>query len=384
MDAGRMVVTWTTQGLVVFWGAFGGAGWALFKGDGMLLVLSLFLVCLVGFARWASARNGAGLGVKRHLPGRVTAGVDFEVGLAITSSAGRRRALQLRDAIAGAQADCLWIDTIPGGGLAAGRLVGRRWRRGRAASADCGVSSRYPLGFFEMRAVVPVVGDLSLLVLPRPTVPPALRSVLEMARWEENRGSSRFLAGAEEFRGTRDYRSGDPVRSIHWPATARLERLVVKEWDPPAPRPGRFGILLHAWGGGKRAVMRPENWERAISLVSGIYFFCKSSQIPLRISTPGLAGIPVKVPESLSGDGLLKHLALLDRRSDQTRDEVLADLRAMSDCDKVFVISDGPAANWDGLVGDSLSSREKGWIICLDGSGSIKRLTPLLRNSRLP
>lgn len=384
MDDGRMVVTWTTQGLLVFWGALGGAGWALFRGDGMLLALSSFLICLVGFARWANARNGAGLGVKRHLPGRVTAGLDFEVGLSISSSAGRRRALKLRDAIAGAQADCLWIDTIPGGGLAAGRVVGRRWRRGRVTSADCGVSSRYPLGFFEMRAVVPVVGDLSFLVLPRPAVPPALREVLELARWEEKCGSSRSLSGTDEFRGIRDYRSGDAVRSIHWPATARLERLVVKEWDPPAPRPGRFGILLHAWGGGKRAVMRPENWERAISLVSGIYYFCKSSQIPLRISTPGLSRIPVKVPESLSGDGLLQHLALLDRRSDQSRDEVLADLRAMSDCDKVFVISDGPSANWDGLVSDSWLRRDKGWIICLDGSGSLKRLTPLLGNPRLP
>ncbi|MEZ5432841.1 MAG: hypothetical protein R3F31_17080 [Verrucomicrobiales bacterium] len=186
VDDGRMVVTWTTQGLVVFWGALGGAGWALFRGDGMLLALSSFLICLVGFARWANARNGAGLGVKRHLPGRVTAGLDFEVGLSISSSAGRRRALKLRDAIAGAQADCLWIDTIPGGGLAAGRVVGRRWRRGRATAPDCGVSSRYPLGFFEMRAVVPVVGDLSFLVLPRPAVPPALREVLELARWEEN------------------------------------------------------------------------------------------------------------------------------------------------------------------------------------------------------
>ena len=235
-----------------------------------------------------------------------------------------------------------------------------------------------------MRAVVPVVGDLSFLVLPRPAVPPALREVLESARWEEKCGSSRSLSGTDEFRGIRDYRSGDAVRSIHWPATARLERLVVKEWDPPAPRPGRFGILLHAWGGGKRAVMRPENWERAISLVSGIYYFCKSSQIPLRISTPGLSGIPVKVPESLSGDGLLQHLALLDRRSDQSMDEVLADLRAMSDCDKVFVISDGPSANWDGLVSDSWLRRDKGWIICLDGSGSLKRLTPLLGNPRLP
>jgi uncharacterized protein (DUF58 family) len=44
-------------------------------------------------------------------------------------------------------------------------------------------------------------------------------------------GTTRSSGGDDEFFGTRDYRSGDTIKSIHWISTARQNKLIVKEFQ---------------------------------------------------------------------------------------------------------------------------------------------------------
>jgi uncharacterized protein (DUF58 family) len=39
--------------------------------------------------------------------------------------------------------------------------------------------------------------------------------------------------GGDQVRGVRDYTAGDPLRHVHWPATARLGEVMVKEFEQP-------------------------------------------------------------------------------------------------------------------------------------------------------
>ena len=119
----------------------------------------------------------------------------------------------------------------------------RLFRRGRERRASFEASSRFPLGLFEVKSRGPIHdtgsrgGGDGLLVYPQPMLPEALRQDLEQAHFEASFPWGNDPDPGGEFRGVRAYRSGDSVKAVHWGATARSAGLMVREWDPPAPRP---------------------------------------------------------------------------------------------------------------------------------------------------
>jgi uncharacterized protein (DUF58 family) len=51
--------------------------------------------------------------------------------------------------------------------------------------------------------------------------------------------------GSDDFFGTREYRQGDSLRHIHWPSTARHDRLIVKEFEMRASTEMTLILDLH-------------------------------------------------------------------------------------------------------------------------------------------
>ncbi len=51
--------------------------------------------------------------------------------------------------------------------------------------------------------------------------------------------------GSDDFFGTREYRQGDSLRHIHWPSTARHDRLIVKEFEVRASTEMTLILDLH-------------------------------------------------------------------------------------------------------------------------------------------
>lgn len=51
--------------------------------------------------------------------------------------------------------------------------------------------------------------------------------------------------GSDDFFGTREYRQGDNLRHIHWPSTARHDRLIVKEFEVRASTETTLLLDLH-------------------------------------------------------------------------------------------------------------------------------------------
>lgn len=85
-----------------------------------------------------------------------------------------------------------------------------------------------PFGFFEVVQFYPET--TSLLVHPPVVHLPPLNLPKGAA---EGRAQARFRAQqwTANAAGVRDYQPSDPLRRIHWPSTARCERLLVKEFD---------------------------------------------------------------------------------------------------------------------------------------------------------
>jgi uncharacterized protein (DUF58 family) len=88
------------------------------------------------------------------------------------------------------------------------------------------VATRFPFGLFVKRRELP--GRERVLVYPR--IHPVELEPLDRARTGDGEAlGARGRAG--EFFGLAEYREGEELRRIHWPATARLGRAVVQEFE---------------------------------------------------------------------------------------------------------------------------------------------------------
>jgi len=85
-------------------------------------------------------------------------------------------------------------------------------------------------GFFEREETVPELGE-RLVVYPHTYSMPALG--LDSARpFGQLRGGSRIFEDPSRVVGVRDYQPGDPMKRIDWNATARVQRLQSRLYEP--------------------------------------------------------------------------------------------------------------------------------------------------------
>jgi len=88
-----------------------------------------------------------------------------------------------------------------------------------------------PLGLFAWRRCIRVPLAFGVEVAPRrsPVALPALAGAGHTPLDDPSAGSP----GAELTRGARAYVDGDPIRLLHWPATARTGTVLVREMEGP-------------------------------------------------------------------------------------------------------------------------------------------------------
>ncbi len=104
-------------------------------------------------------------------------------------------------------------------------------QRGRHAMPAAVVATRFPFGLFVKRRELP--RGAPLLVYPR--LVPAPAPMADDPRTDLG-DAPRRRARAGEFFALREYRDGDDLRRIHWPAVARLGRPVVREYEADGDR----------------------------------------------------------------------------------------------------------------------------------------------------
>lgn len=157
-------------------------------------------------------------------------------------------------------------------------------KRGLYQLGPVGLASSFPLGLAEARQHKN--GGVQTLTI-YPDIFPLVSLPLSGTPSEIHRGG--FLlpkgAGSAEFSGLREYRRGDNPRHVHWPTTARLNELMVKEFEPLASACLYIALDLSRdanVGQGKHC-----SFEYAIRIAASIGRYACNNGMPIRMAGEG-------------------------------------------------------------------------------------------------
>lgn len=196
-------------------------------------------------------------------------------------------------------------------------------KRGHYALGPAGLATSFPLGLQEAR----LSQDGSRHAL---TIYPRLFNIVALplrgAPSQIHRGGYLLPegAGAAEFSGLREYRRGDNPRHIHWPTTARLNELMVREYEPLAS--ACLSIVLDQAAESDLGLGRESTFEYAVRVAASMARLACTERLRTRVIGRGrhpLGGLPG------SGDphfqGLLDELAVIASDGDTPYARVLED-----------------------------------------------------------
>jgi uncharacterized protein (DUF58 family) len=201
------------------------AAWAF--GSTPTMVIGLGLLLAAAYARLWARGTRESLDIERRLlPGERVEGSDVRILVGIQQ---RRRLLGGTVVVRQRLGATELVRRTRGARL---ELVCADLPRGRHDLGPLEVTLADPLALERVTHVV----DDGLFVLVRPRIP-TLRSVFSThgARDEGAARSTYRRASGFEIHAIRDYAPGEALRAVHWPSTARRQRLMVKELDD-APR----------------------------------------------------------------------------------------------------------------------------------------------------
>lgn len=142
--------------------------------------------------------------------------------------------------------------------------------RGELDSIHASLSTRFPFSLFEKSVVIDI--PAAILVYPRPSPSPAPCGDLSVAMSSGH--PFRFGRVGAFPRGVREHLPADPVRDIHWKATARTGRWMVKEREGEAAP--AIDLLVEESA-------TPEAFEARLSEACGAVVELERRSVPFRL-----------------------------------------------------------------------------------------------------
>lgn len=229
---GRLEVT--GRGVALGATALLALAFAALSGIQELYVLAASALTLLCLAAVVVALRPVELATSRQVvPGQVIAGESAAVALTVTNAARHRSPpVSLADPFDGGRHLARFgLAPLGAGERLSGGYLLPPTPRGRYLVGPLRLSLTDPFGLVR-RAVTgapasPVVVHPRLVHLERP----ALRQSVD--RFGAG-GRGTFEPGGEEFAALRPYRAGDDLRHVHWPSTARMDQLMVRQTDAAA------------------------------------------------------------------------------------------------------------------------------------------------------
>lgn len=309
------------------------AGYPLFR---VLAALGLSAV----LAAVAGTARGLRVEVTREVhPDRVQRGQAALAKLRVRNTAPwRQRAFYAGDRVGGA-ARTVPVRSLDPGGEALHRYEVPAPARGRMPVGPLSLHRVDPFGLARNR--VTAGGVVTLWVHPRTY--PALARSGGFPRHHHEGVTYERLRGSLDLREVREYQPGDEVRNMHWKASARTGRLMVRDSvDPDQPR---FTLLLDT----RAAVLPPAMFEEACDIAASLLVAAARAGHHARLLTPG--GVDLATPGGPSAARqLLDELCLLGQ---EAGDAVLtpgprSGVRHQGGC---FTVVTSGAADLGGLAG---------------------------------
>ncbi len=186
----------------------------------------------------------------------------------------------------------------------------------------------------------------------------------------------------EDFYALREYEIGDDTRRVHWPSTARVDELMIRQDEMPWQ--SRSTILLDV----RRQLHTPEAFELAVSAAASIHDACRRQRSLTRLVTT--AGVDSGFSSGHAHDAaVLEHLAAVTPSRDDRFAEIVTSLRGSAHGGAIAVVTtgDAPPGDLDAIAG--LRSRYGAVVIVvIDRSAhsptTDRAATPAGRSSALP
>ena len=260
---------------------FGVGAAAINTGNNLLylaLSMNLSLVILSGVLSEWSLR---GVGVSVRHASEAFASRDSFLAVACSASGKRFPAMSLAVSltIEGERHGVRFPD-IPAGKTATRVIPFRPGRRGLILPSRCTVSTLFPFGLFEKSADVDA--GAPLLVYPDPAGGTAPFSLPDPGG--DAGGTLDARLQGPLVKGAREHRPADPFRDIHWKASARLGKWMVKEREGESAPAAELRLPAES---------PPDEFERAVSGACALVLRWEREGRPYRIR---LGGVPCVEP----------------------------------------------------------------------------------------
>jgi uncharacterized protein (DUF58 family) len=256
----------------------GGALYAVSRttGSGWLVVLLAGLLATLVAGVLFPVLALRGVTVELRAPTDGTAGEPLRVELTVR---GRARDLRVRAPLIG-------LAEVVADAPAAGVVAAVPPSRGVVEVVPVHVVAAGPLGLAMARRSLRVVLARPLEIGPRP-IPVDLRLPPLAGEADDDEEGCRGDGNAPELvRGARSYVVGDPLRLVHWPATARAGSLMVRELESPGHAP--LSIVVDLRGPDDQA-------EAAAGRSVGLALAALRAGVPVTLATAEADG-PVLAP----------------------------------------------------------------------------------------
>ncbi len=220
----RVQVRPTSLGWAYLGGVLGVTIAAFNTGNNLLYVVLALLLAILVLQSVLAELNLRGVRVSRQLPGEVFAFEAAQGAFLVTKPNSRLPTFSLElQEVGEGQASGAAL-AVPSRGTLPVPVSWTFGTRGEVTLGALRVSSTFPFGLFSRHMDLDLPG--TLLVYPRRGVRPTARMSADK---RGTHGSAGRAGGEGDFQGLRPYQPGDPVRTIHWPNSARgLGPLVVQ------------------------------------------------------------------------------------------------------------------------------------------------------------
>jgi len=301
-----------------------------------VLLIALPLVCAV-LVRTRKTR----MRIERHTdPERISVGQDAHVTLSFENVSSSTTPIFLAeerlDYVLGDRPRFV-VGRIPPGRVRAIDYVVRSHLRGRFHLGPLGVQVQDPFGLANRNAVLE--GTTDLVVLPAVHPLPSSRQRSSGVGSEGEQAHLIALHGEDDVT-IREYRDGDDLRRIHWPATARTGDLMVRQEDRPAQR--RAVVLLDPRPSAHGGVGASSSFEWAVTAASSIgAHLCESGYAVHLVCAETVQSS--RAAETITTDEMLDVLAVTTMRDDSGEDEILRAGQALAAAGGFIVAIVGPS-----------------------------------------
>jgi uncharacterized protein (DUF58 family) len=359
----------TRRGWTAVVGAGVAIGFGIWEHEPAFVHIGLFLLALVAGAWVLARRNLGGVEVTRVAPAAVFAGELFPAALSVTCSGqgAVARALEVTDDFFGPFGTGASVARIARGQTFERTEEVRLRTRGVNPSFRWFVMSTFPGGLWRTlgsrREVVPIT------VFPRPVWPEHLQNPTAFIEDPEDGMLASPRRDEGDYLGIREFASGDPLKLIHWRATARAQRLVVREFDQHLPR-GYALFFFSFLAPGKPRWQ--DAFESALEMLTGLLLGCRDMNLPLTLAADFTGWRTIRLAAAGDASEALRLLAEARWSPSAELAPLVAKLAEVPVGCRIFIVSDTPLAQWEPLIPESSAE-----VTCLSVA-EMRRRRPLL------